>query len=339
MAEPSGARDRLLASLVSNSRFLGVVGLVVALYAALMASNPNAHSVQNHQILANRLGFYGVLTFGVGLLIISGGIDLSIGSVVGLSAVGFARLLSAGVGPVLAICIVLAGTAVVGLINGLLITGLRLQPFLVTLCGLFAYRGIARQLSDKSIGLSDAAPSLQPEVYRLRELVADPAALGGLPGQLLIMLAVAGLFALIMHASVYGRYLYAIGHNEQAARYAGIPVNRYKVFAYVWCAVLAGGVGGILEMFEVETATPSNVGTLYELYAITGAVLGGCTLSGGEGNVIGILFGTAVLPLLRSNIQFWRIPNEAEYTIIGVALLLGTIADELFKRRARRRGA
>jgi ribose transport system permease protein len=319
------------------TRFLGVFLLVAALYAALLASNPNAGSLSNHQILANRLGFYGVLTLGVGLLIISGGIDLSIGSVVGLSAVGFAALLKAGYSPYLAMAAVLAGSVVIGLVNGLLITQLQLQPFLVTLCGLFAYRGLARQLSNTSIGLSNAPDALQPQVYRLRDLICDPAKLGGLPGQLLLMLAVAAVFALILHFSVYGRYLYAIGHNEQAARYAGIPVNRYKILAYVWCSVLAGGLGGILEMLDVETATPSNVGTLYELYAITGAVLGGCSLRGGEGNVFGILLGTAVLPLLRSNIQFWGISNEAEYTIIGLALLLGTVADELFKRRSARR--
>jgi ribose transport system permease protein len=316
---------------------LGVFLLLAVLYGSLMASSPNASSLANHQILAGRLGFYGVLTLGVGLLIISGGIDLSIGSVVGLSAVAFAALLGRGFPPLAAMSIVLAASLVIGLIHGLLVTGLGLQPFLVTLCGLFAYRGLAKQLSDKSIGLSDADPSIDPAVKHLRYLICNPEALHGIPGQLVIMLAVAALFALVMHASVYGRYLYAIGHNEQAARYAGIPVNRYKVFAYVWCAVLAGGLGGILEMLEVETATPSNVGTLYELYAITGAVLGGCSLRGGEGNVLGILCGTAVLPLLRSNITFWNIPS-AEFTIIGCALLLGTITDELFKRRSARAG-
>jgi ribose transport system permease protein len=314
---------------------LGVFLLVAALYVSLRFSSENARTLASHQELANRLGFYGVLTLGVGLLIISGGIDLSIGSVVGLSAVGFAVLLKRDVPPVAAALIVLAGSAAIGLLHGLLITGLNLQPFLVTLCGLFAYRGLARQLSDKSIGLSDAADSLQDEINHIRDLICEPANLGGWPGQLLIMLAVAVLFALLVHATVYGRYLYAIGHNEQAARYAGIPVKRYKILAYVWCSVFAGGLGGILEMLYVETATPSNVGTLYELYAITGAVIGGCSLRGGEGNVIGILCGTAVLPLLRSNILWWNLPNEAEYTIIGGALLLGTIADELFKRRWR----
>jgi ribose transport system permease protein len=317
------------------TRFLGAFLLVAVLYASLRFSNDNATTLEAHQILANRLGFYGVLTLGVGLLIISGGIDLSIGSVVGLSAVGFAVLMKRGVPPIPAALIVLAGSAAIGLLHGLLVTGLNLQPFLVTLCGLFAYRGLARQLSDKSIGLSDAAESLQDHIEQIRNKICEPAELGGLPGQLMIMLVVAALFALIMHASVYGRYLYAIGYNEKAAAYAGIPVKRYKIFAYVWCSVLAGGVGGILEMLDVGTATPSNVGTLYELYAITGAVIGGCSLRGGEGNVLGILCGTAVLPLLRSNIIFWNLPNEAEYTIIGAALLLGTIADELFKRRWR----
>ena len=337
MTTTPGPLARLGAGIQAQSRILGVFALAAALYAALMASNPNASSLANHQILANRLGFYGVLTLGVGLLIISGGIDLSIGSVVGLSAVGFAALLKHGFAPGAAILLVLAGSLVIGVVHGLLVTGLGLQPFLVTLCGLFAYRGLARQISGTSVGLSDAPPAIQDAVYRLRALVADPAALGGLPGQLVVMLGVAALFALVMHASVYGRYLFAIGHNEQAAWYAGIPVNRYKIFAYVWCSVLAGGLGGILELFEVETATPSSVGTLYELYAITGAVLGGCSLRGGEGNVLGILCGTAVLPLLRSNIIFWKIPNEMEYTIIGLALLLGTIADEVLKRRAARR--
>jgi len=131
------------------TRFLGVFLLVAALYISLRFSNENATTLEAQQILANRLGFYGVLTLGVGLLIISGGIDLSIGSVVGLSAVGFAVLLKRGVPPVPSGLIVLAGSAVIGLLHGLLITGLNLQPFLVTLCGLFAYRGLARQLSDK----------------------------------------------------------------------------------------------------------------------------------------------------------------------------------------------
>ena len=109
---------------------------------------------------------------------------------------------------------------------------------------------------------------------------------------------IAGVLALLLHGSVYGRYLFAIGYNEQAARYAGIYTDRYKIFAYVLCSTLAG-LGGILFLLNYRNASPSSAGNLLELYAITGAVLGGCSLRGGEGTIPGMLLGAAVLPLLR----------------------------------------
>jgi ribose transport system permease protein len=126
--------------------------------------------------------------------------------------------------------------------------------------------------------------------------------------------------------------------TTQAARYAGIRTDRYKVLAYVLCSLLAG-VGGVLLLLDLETAQPSVAGNWYELYAITGAVLGGCSLRGGQGTVAGMVLGTAVLPLLRNLCNFARIPGDLEYTVIGLALLLGTIADELLKRRAASRHA
>src|SRR5437868_13554869 len=124
-------------------RILGILLLVLVVYGALMASHPGARSVQNHRNIAERLGLYGVLTVGVGLLIISGGIDLSIGSVFALSSVGLALLLNQHVPQAAAVAIVLAGAGLIGACNGLLVTRLRLQPFIVTLCGLFIYRGLA----------------------------------------------------------------------------------------------------------------------------------------------------------------------------------------------------
>src|SRR5262249_27541563 len=155
----------------------------------------------------------------------------------------------------------------------------------------------------------------------------------GVPMTLWLLAGLAVVTAVLLHRSVYGRYLYAIGYNEQAARYAGITTDRYKIFAYVFCSFLAG-LGGVLFLLDVGTATPSTAGSWYELYAITGAVLGGCSLRGGEGTVPGILLGTAVLPLLRNLCIFAGVPSDLEFTVIGVALLLGTISDELLKRRA-----
>jgi ribose transport system permease protein len=323
------------------SRIVGVLGLVVVLYVLLVGSDESARSLYNHQNLAGRFSFYGVLTLGVAMLIISGGIDLSIGSVVGLSAVATAQLLQAGLHPLLAVGLVLGMGLLIGLIHGLLVTKLNLQPFLVTLCGLFAYRGIARQLSNNSVGVGDLPAGVREAWSGTFALLPEPI-VPGIPGTVVLLALLAAIFAFVMHATTHGRCFYAVGHNEQAARYAGIPTDSYRIAAYMWCSLLAS-LGGVLELADVGSADPTKSGTLYELYAITGAVLGGCSLRGGEGNILGILLGSAVLPLLRNLINFgfgidWLRSRASaiEYTVIGLALLLGTIADEMLRRRLAR---
>ncbi len=339
-----------------TNRLLGILLMVLLLYGIVLASDfDRAGSIENHQNLARRTGFFGILTLGAGLLIIAGGIDLSIGSVVGLSAVSLALLLEKRVAPGVAIGVVLAGAVLIGLFHGLLVTKLGLQPFIVTLCGLFIYRGLAQLapvLDVRALGarlasyatfghVPSSAPILlgssrdvgiggRPDLAGLRFLAAGNVL--GIPMMFVLMLGVAALAAVLLHLSVYGRYLYAVGYNEQAARYAGIATHRYKIVAYVLCSLLAG-LGGLLLLLDLETAQPSAAGSWYELYAITGAVLGGCSLRGGQGMVAGILLGTAVLPLLRNLCIFAGIPSDLEYTVIGAALLLGTVADELLKRR------
>jgi ribose transport system permease protein len=342
-------------------RLIGVVLLVLVLYLVLVTGFDAAWTKANHLDLARRLGFYGVLTLGVGVLIISGGIDLSIGSLVGLSAVAFGVLVQRGwLSAPAAAAVVVALAPLVGLFHGLLVTKLHLQPFLVTLCGLFIYRGIARTLTQTTVGLRVTPDTLlgstaglepaeitarldqyRPTAERLQQSadwLADLLVRGqplGVPNILLVLLALALLIGLMLHGTVYGRHIYAVGANEQAARYAGIATDRVKVFAYVLCSTLAG-LGGVLLLCENATATPSSAGSLLELYAITGAVLGGCALRGGEGSVPGMLLGAAVLPLLRKLCSFSRfIGDEQEYTVIGVALLFGTIANELIGRRRK----
>jgi ribose transport system permease protein len=141
----------------------------------------------------------------------------------------------------------------------------------------------------------------------------------------------------LLHGTVYGRYWYAIGHNEQAARYAGIAIERYKIAAYVLCATLVG-LGGVLYLLEYRQVVPTTGGSLLELYAITGAVLGGCSLRGGEGTVPGMLLGTAVLPLLYQICDYSPyIGSHLELTVIGAALLIGTITNELVANLSRSR--
>jgi ribose transport system permease protein len=183
-----------------------------------------------------------------------------------------------------------------------------------------------------------ADPAFQAEVRWFRALLTGDGLL--VPHQLVILALIAVVLGVFLHATVHGRYLFAIGANEEAARYAGIPTARYKVLAYVICSTLAG-LASILEILDARGAEASNAGNLQELYAITGAVLGGCSLRGGEGNILGMVLGTAVIPLLRLLCTFAieELANELEYVVIGVALLLGTITDEMLKRRAARRAA
>jgi ribose transport system permease protein len=320
----------------------GIFLMAVLIYGALIASNPRAGSVDNHSLIANRIGSEGILVLGVSLVIIVGGIDLSIGSVVCLAEICFARLYELGMPLYAAALLVLACAPLIGLFHGLLITKLRLQPFLVTLCGLFIFRGLAARVtwtatssSARNVGLGDAQKTV-PGLQALNDFLFG-AGVGGIPGTLLLLLAIAAVLAVLLHGSVYGRYFYAIGANEQAARYAGIPTDRYKILAYMICSWLAA-LAGILDMLDTNSSSPTIAGTGFELYAITGAVLGGVSLRGGEGMVAGMLLGSAILPLLRSLCRFRGIPDDLHTTVVGAALLVGTIIDELLKRRAARRG-
>jgi ribose transport system permease protein len=264
------------------------------------------------------------------MLIISGGIDLSIGAVVGLCSTVLAMLLvKQEWNPLAAIVVVLVLGAAIGAVHGLLVTLLRIQAFVVTLCGLFIYRGAARWLAgDQVIGLGNHFPTLKHWLYSSKDIF-------GLPMSLVIFLLLAAAATVFMHFSVYGRYLFAIGSNETAARYSGIATGRYKVLAYVLCSTLAAFFG-VLFLMEQNSVQPSESGSFFELYAIAGAVLGGCSLRGGEGTVLGVLMGTAILWILPNFTKMWGVPSELEYTVIGSALLLGAILDELLRQRGRR---
>lgn len=166
--------------------------------------------------------------------------------------------------------------------------------------------------------------------------LAKDGSVGNVPALLLFVLGIAALLAVLLHATVYGRYTYAIGSNEQAVRYAGIPTDRYKILTYAIGSFLAA-MGGVLELLREGTASAANCGMSYELYAIAGAVMGGCSLRGGQGNVLGILLGATVLPLLSRIALFLQVKDSLKDIVIGLAMLVGTLGDELLKRRSARR--
>jgi len=319
-------------------KLLGITTLLVFVCVATAIKEPNFLNAYNVQNTIRWTALFSLIAIGVSFVIITGGIDLSIGSTIGLVGSLLAYLLTAkgwGVGSaLLAVMLMSLG---IGLIHGLLITKMRLQPFVVTLCGLLIYRGLARYITnDQSQGFSNL-------FERLRWIATGnlplPFARGfALPFPFLIMLIVGIIAAVFLNRTIYGRYLLALGRNETAARYSGINTDVMKIVAYVICSGLAG-VAGILFSLNLNSIQPSGLGEFYELYAIAGAVLGGCSLRGGEGSILGVVIGTAVMRVLYNSINILRIPTQWEFAIIGAVILCGVIADELVKRVVAKRRA
>lgn len=322
-------------------RILGVFGLLVGLYAVLIATDPAAGKPDNLIDVANNQGRYGVITLGAALVIIVGGIDLSIGSVVGCSAVLFGVLMEQGIHPFAAAPLVVLFGATVGLLNGLLITRLRLQPFLVTLCGMFIYRGLARILSgtvSKSKVLDPLAhPEFRDPLNQLRYALIGKDNVGELviPAQFILLMVIAAIIGFFLHRTAYGRYWYAIGYNDQAAAYAGVNVGRQRVAVYVICSTLAA-LTGVLIFLDLPTIQADSAGLSWELYAILGAVLGGCSLRGGEGTAVGMVLGAMVLPVLDNLLSFRGLKSDIIPAVIGFTLLVGVLADEFFRRGSGR---
>jgi ribose transport system permease protein len=148
---------------------------------------------------------------------------------------------------------------------------------------------------------------------------------------LLILLAIIMWF--VLHRSIYGRYLLAVGRNEEATRFSGINTRRVIASSYIVAGLLTG-ISGILFAFYTNSVSPSNHGNFYELYGIAAAVLGGCSLRGGEGSILGILIGTALLQVLQNLVNLLGIDRSLNYAVMGTVVLIGVLADQIFQARA-----
>jgi len=318
---------------------LGIALLLLVVCVITGAVNPNFLKPYNAENLVVRSSLHGILAIGAAFVIVTGGIDLSIGSVVGLIGTLLPWLLMDqgwGVPSALAVCGLVA--LAIGLSQGLLVTRMKLQPFVVTLCGLMLYRGIARWLThDNPKGFQNGYESLRNlAIGRIEWLHV-----GGyrLPNSSLILITVAVLAGIFFSRSVPGRHMIALGRNEEAARYSGIRTERLLLLAYVVCSLLAG-VGGVLFALDVNSVAPDKQGNFYELYAIAAAVLGGCSLRGGEISVLGVVIGAVLMRVLYNSIILLNLPDQLEPVIIGMVLLLGVSADEVVRRwRAAGRGS
>ena len=309
---------------------IGALLLLAALCAIVAVASPQFLSAGNLQNLARLIGTFGIFSIGVGLVIITGGIDLSVGSICALLGVLLSLMLVEWHWPpAVALAAVLALGACLGAAHGLLITRLRLQPFIVTLCGLLLYRGASRYVAadaTKGFGTGEG-------FEWMRGLASGH--VGGVPMPFLIMSVIALAAWVLVHRSVYGRHLFAVGHNEEAARYSGVDTRAVVAWAYVLSGLLAG-VSAVIIAFYTNSVSPASHGNFYELYAIAAAVVGGCSLRGGAGTVLGIVIGTALLQVLRNLVNLLDIPSSLDFAVMGAVILLGALADELFGRRTGR---
>jgi len=305
-----------------------VVGLVVSIL------NPRFLSPINLGNTANLIGLFGLFSIGAGIVIITGGIDLSVGSVFALLGVVYIDLLVGWqLSWWLATIVVVLGGVVLGAINGFLITRLRLQPFIVTLCGLLIYRGIARYYTNDGPAGFEYGQSFPT----LEWLTAGRTL--GVPHSFIMFVVVAAVMGLVLHRSVFGRYLFAVGKNEEAARYSGIRTERVVAAAYIISGALAGLSSIYLAMYT-RSISPASHGNFYELYGIAAAVLGGCSLRGGEGSILGIVLGAILLQILQNLVNLLGIPSSLNFAVMGGVILIGVVADQqltrLRERRARR---
>src|ERR1700733_16333021 len=205
-----------------------------------------------------------------------------------------------------------------------------MQPFIVTLCGLLIYRGAARFIAnDMTKGFGDA------DGFQTLQQLAN-GTFFGLPTPFVYLIVIAVIMWFVLHRSIYGRYLLAVGRNEEATRYSGVNTKLIVAGTYALAGFLTA-ISAILFAFYTNSVSPSTQGNFYELYGIAAAVLGGCSLRGGEGSILGILIGTTLLLVLQNLVNLLGIPSSLNFAVMGAVVLLGVLADQIFKNRARKK--
>ena len=311
---------------------LGILILLIVLCVVTSIINPNFLLAINLQNLARQIGAFGIFSIGLGLVIITAGIELSVGSMMALLGVLLSMMLTQWNFPVAVAVLACIGLAMVlSLGHGLLITRLNMQPFIVTLCGLLFYRGAARFISnDETKGFGTVAG------LDFLRFVANGNLFGVLPMPFVLLVIIGAIAWVLLHRSVYGRYLFATGRNPEAARYAGIDTKNIVTLTYVISGALTA-ISGIIFAFYTNSVSPANHGNAYELYGIAAAVLGGCSLRGGEGSIVGIVIGTALLQVLRNLVNLLGIPSSLDFAVMGAVILIGVMADQIFTDRRNRR--
>jgi ribose transport system permease protein len=302
-------------------RFLPFVSLL-ALCVVIAVLEPKFLSAGNLATVVRQIAVITVMAMGMTMVMVSGGIDLSVGSMMALSSVVGAMAMVAGAPVVVGVLVCVATGLALGLVNGAAITSLKIPPFIVTLGAMGIYRGTALFITDGNsvVGLPQSFGYL-----------AEGNLFGVVPIPLLIVFLVAVAVHFILSSTRLGRYCYAIGSNVEAARYAGIPVARYQIIFYTLLGALTG-LAGSIESARLVTGQPTS-GESYELSVIAAVVIGGGSLSGGQGTVVGTIIGALIMGVLSNGANLVGINPFVQRIIIGLVIVLAVTFDEFQRRR------
>lgn len=338
MSTPTARQPKALASLFKDGFDIRAVLLQGRAFFALIAIiivfsvlSPNYFSVSNLLQMSAHVAVFAILAIGMLLVILNGGIDLSVGSTVGLSGIVAGALMQGVDIPALGIklfpsvwvvvVVALAAGALVGLVNGLLISRFKVAPFVATLGMLYVVRGIALLITG---GLTYPSLQGQENLGNTGFNYLGFNRVFGVPIGVLIMLVLAVVASVLLNRTVFGRWLYASGGNERAAELSGIPVKRVQVRAYVVSGVCAA-LAGVVIASELTSANPT-AGTTFELTAIAAVVIGGASLMGGRGTVRGTLLGAFVIGFLSDGLviigvsEYWQMVFKGAVIVLAVLL-------------------
>lgn len=292
---------------------------------------PNFLKTQNLRNVANQCSVIAIIAIGMTMVIITAGIDLSVGSLVALSAVSTTLLIRDWFGsyeatPIGMSVSALAGISICaasGLMTGIFVTRFGIAPFIVTLAVMSIARGSAQ--------LANAGESVY-EVPASFSHFANGTMLG-INHSILLMIGLYIAAHLLMSHTKLGRYIYAVGGNREAARLSGVPVGSVLVFVYVACGALAG-LGGVIEASRLGSGSPLY-GNMYELYVIAAVVVGGTSLAGGEGKVLGTLIGALIIAVIRNGMNLMEVESYTQGVVMGVLILAAVLIDMWKKKRWR----
>ena len=292
--------------------------LLVALAALLLLFRiwvPTFLQAANLLDLAQQISINAILAFGMTLVILSGGIDLSVGALLALVGTTTVYCLSSGssaLGLWVAVPAGLAVAGLFGLVNGLCAARTPMPPFIITLATMLMARGAA-------LRYNEGRPMHIPDTQELFLALGNGRLFGLVPVPVLVMLVLFALAAVLLHRTRFGQHLYAIGGNREAARFTGIPVARIEVLVYVICSLLTG-VAGMINVSQLYSAEPAS-GAMFELHAIAAAVVGGTSFTGGRGTLYGTLLGAIIIGVLDKGLNQAGVHYSLQYIVKGCVIL------------------